>query len=755
MMVLLAVPGQAQQDYNVLLIMSDDLTAEALGCYGNTVCLTPNIDALAAGGTRYTRAYCQYPVCGPSRSSMMFSYYPHTTGVFGYVSGRSENGDRESWTQYFRNRGYYAARVSKIFHMGVPRNIQAGGNGEDDALSWTERFNSQGPEAEDAIPLDSALNGGNPTAERLAGIKEGDSGVNQIIGGNTYEYVIVPNDDTDQSDGKSAVKACELLELHKNERFILAVGFVRPHIPFVAPKQYFDLYPWQKMVPPTVSAGDQDDVIHKYVTTSRLKFNETEKKKSIAGYYASVTYMDAQVGKVLQKLEDEGLAENTIVIFASDHGFFLGEHDFWSKQYVHEESARVPLIIKVPGKVPAVCGSFAELVDLFPTTAELCGLPVPTRLQGKSLATTLDDPTATVRDAAFTVMGSNTLYCLRSADYAFIQKSATGSGGYELYDMLNDPFQYTNLASNPAYATVLDEFKISMAANLASVVGYNDSRTTFTGGTGTDYNNANNWDKGAPAAEVVDRPTSPRNDAIINDGKIVTTTASLSSQYYDVNLGFDGTPGTLNLATSWKAQSSGPDMGIRVGVGAGSVGTLNLQSGANLTLSGAGNHDLYVGDAAGGLGTVNILAGSTMNTRDAVYVVNGTISFDRAATFLSGNAVGKLEVGNNGVLSFDTDGANVFTLPVTNATLGGTSTLQMNLGGTFTSGDTWLIASGISRLTGTFGTVEDPSDPTLEFIVHYGTGLADADEIVVELTDGGPSDPDHDPDGDAVQTGIE
>ncbi|MCP5537843.1 MAG: sulfatase-like hydrolase/transferase [Akkermansiaceae bacterium] len=499
MVVAWPLASDAGAQYNVLFIISDDLTSTALGCYGNTVCKTPHIDNLASEGTRYTRAYCQYPVCGPSRSSLMFGYYPHTTGVFGYVSGRSQNGSRETWSQFFKNRGYYSARCSKIFHMGVPNGIRSGGNGADDSLSWTERFNAQGAEAEDAVPLDPALNGGNPTAERLQGIDEGSSGVNQIIGGNTYEYVIVANDDTAQSDPKSAAKACELIELHKNERFFLAVGFVRPHIPHVAPQKYFDMYPWQGIVPPVVPAGDQSDIIARKVTTSSLKFNTEEKKKAIAAYYATVSFMDDQVGKVLQKLKDEGLEDQTIVVFTSDHGFFLGEHDFWSKQYVHEESSKVPLIIKVPGKAPAVCHSLAELIDLYPTTAELCGLEVPTRLQGKSLAATLDDPAATVRDTAFSIFESNNYYYLRSDQYAFIQYNASGSGGYELYDMASDPLQLTNVASDPAYATTLAWFKQQMVAKIESVNGHRDDHSLwlpFNEGDSTEAMDANGENRG-------------------------------------------------------------------------------------------------------------------------------------------------------------------------------------------------------------------------------------------------------------------
>lgn len=487
---LTTLSASAQKKYNVLFVISDDLTATALGCYGNTVCKTPNIDALATEGTRYTRTYCQYPVCGPSRASFMFGYYPHTRDVFGYVSGRSQNGDRETWAEHFKNRGYYTARVSKIFHMGVPGGIESGGNGADDAQSWTERFNSQGPEVFADVHADGI-------AERLENATDGNRA---LVGGNTYEYVMAAGDDLVHSDGKTAQKACELIALHKNEPFFLAVGFVRPHIPFAAPKSYFDMYPWQNMVLPVVPAGDQSDIHGFSVTSNSQGFDDTEKKKSIAGYYAAVSFMDAQVGKVLNKLKSEGLEDDTIVIFTSDHGFFLGEHDFWSKSYVHEESSRVPMIIKVPGKAPAVCDSFAELLDLFPTTVDLCGSPVPTRLQGKSLAVTLDDPNAEVREASFTIYGSNSRYYLRDANYAFIQYKADGSNGYELYDMVSDPYQITNLETNPAYTSVLNAYKVKMAQKIVEVEYHEDDHSLWlplndnSGVTALDANGVNRGD---------------------------------------------------------------------------------------------------------------------------------------------------------------------------------------------------------------------------------------------------------------------
>lgn len=444
---------------NILFIIADDLTATAVSSYENKACKTPNIDKLASEGVRYTKAYCQYPVCGPSRASFMSGYYPNATTTFGYVSGRENIGpDRKTWSQLFKENGYYTARVSKIYHMGVPGDIEKGSNGKDDEASWTERFNSQGPEWK--AEGEGELVQGNP------------DGTLPIKGGNVMTIVKADGDDLVHSDGKTAEKASQLIRAHKNEPFFLAVGFVRPHVPFVAPKTYFDPYPHIQVNLPEKVEGDWDDIPKRginYVTSVNGKMNEEQEKKAVAAYYASVAYMDKQVGKVLNTLEEEGLSDNTIVIFTSDHGFHLGEHRFWMKVSLHEESARVPLIIKVPGKKPAVCNSFAELLDLYPTIAEITGLKTSEHLQGKSLSKTLDNPKHKVRDMAFSVTQGGKTFLLRTDKWAYIQYDEDAGAGIELFDMKKDPKQYTNLAGNPKYKKVVDEFKRKLKSKLLEV----------------------------------------------------------------------------------------------------------------------------------------------------------------------------------------------------------------------------------------------------------------------------------------------
>jgi iduronate 2-sulfatase len=448
--------GETIEKPNVLFIISDDLTANALSCYGNTVCKTPNIDRLAEQGVRFTRAYCQATYCGPSRASFLSGYYPHATGVLNYKSPRRQIGDRATWPQHFKNNGYYSARVSKIYHMGVPGGIEEGGDGADDPASWTEKFNSPGPEWKAAGVGETLEN--NPDGKKPA------------VGGNTFVVVEAEGDDLVHSDGKTAAKAVDLIKAHKDEPFFLAVGFVRPHVPFVAPSSYYPPFlPYDSMTLPEKLEGDWDDIPKagiNYKTSENMKMDLRRQKKAVGGYYASVAFLDAQVGKVLDALRDEGLEDNTIVIFTSDHGYHLGEHDFWAKVSLRDESSGVPLIIRVPGKEPAVCNSFAELIDLYPTIATLCGLEVPERLQGKDISPMLDDPAYEVRDAAFSVAPMRKGFLLREKDWSYIQYNENASAGIELFDVVNDPEQFINLADNPAYATVVAGFKEKMAAKL-------------------------------------------------------------------------------------------------------------------------------------------------------------------------------------------------------------------------------------------------------------------------------------------------
>ncbi|MDD7985644.1 sulfatase [Lentisphaera marina] len=434
---------------NVLFIISDDLSATTIASYGNKICKTPNIDRLAQKGTLFTRVYCQATYCGPSRASFMSGYYPDATGVFGYVSGRKAIGDRETWAEYFKNQGYHTARVSKIFHMPVPKGIELGSDGSDDPRSWTEKYNCQGPEWK-ASGVGETLEG-NP------------DGTRPVVGGNTFVRVEAEGDDLVHSDGKAAQKACELIHSYKNldKPFFLGVGFVRPHVPFVAPKEYYKDYPWQEIVLPKKMEGDWEDIPKKginYKTSKNMKMSIEQQKKAVSAYYASVSFMDAQVGKVLQALEDSGQADETIVIFTSDHGYHLGEHDFWAKVSLKDESIRVPLIISVPQGKAARSDSLVELLDLFPTTAKMCGLDIPERLQGKDISKLLQSPQTEVRDAIFSA--NNKGWVIQGKRWSYMKYKGPRPNE-ELFDLNKDPNQFFNLVSNPEYKVALDKMRLA------------------------------------------------------------------------------------------------------------------------------------------------------------------------------------------------------------------------------------------------------------------------------------------------------
>jgi iduronate 2-sulfatase len=386
---------------------------------------------------------------------MLFGYYPYATKATGYTSGRKEVGpDKDSWPQHFRKNGYHSARISKVFHMGVPTDIAPGKDGADDPDSWDEAFNSPGPESK-------ALGTGETLQNNPGGLKKG------AAGGNRFSVVEADGDDPVHSDGKTAQTSVELIHQFKNmdNPFFLAVGFVRPHVPLVAPRKYFAPYSSDQMVLPPKIPGDWDDIPRNPAnrrTSESLQMDIRQQKKLIRAYYASVSYMDAMTGKLIKALQETGQRDNTIVIFTSDHGYHLGEHDLWSKVSIHEESARVPLIICVPGKQPAVCDSLVELLDLYPTVSRLCGLKIPGNLQGRDISPMLDDPKVGVRDAIL-CSGKGRLY--REARWALLDYGKTG----ELYDMEKDPKQYTNLFGKPEYAEVVAGLKQKLKAKLAEV----------------------------------------------------------------------------------------------------------------------------------------------------------------------------------------------------------------------------------------------------------------------------------------------
>jgi len=447
----LAVLAEAQEPAgkikNVLLIMSDDLKASVLPAYGNTVCQTPNIDRLAKSGMVFERAYCQGLACSPSRPSMLRSIYPKSKATAPTIG------------EHLQKHGMHTARVGKIFHMPVPHAQLDGSDGRDVAECWTERYNTKS--AETFSPgLYRLLNTGIVTRK----VEGRDAkGRNRM-----WATVETDKEDgSDQADHMVATKAVELLRERKKagKPFFLGVGFVRPHFPMVQPKKFFDMYPQEKMKIPPQIAGDLDDIPPAGRGSDGKGLNEMEesRRRMWQAYYGSVTFMDEQLGKVLDELERLRLRDSTAIVFTTDHGYHLGEHGFWQKGNLHEEVVRVPLIVSVPGTSPGRTSSLVELVDFYPTCVDLLGLPMPKGLHGKSLVQILRDPKATVRDTALSIYSRGG--SIRAATWHYM---SYGQKGEELYDMVKDPGQYTNVVSDSKYAAILKkaraQYKDRMAA---------------------------------------------------------------------------------------------------------------------------------------------------------------------------------------------------------------------------------------------------------------------------------------------------
>ncbi len=425
--------GEGADKKNVLFLICDDLNCD-LACYGHPLVKSPHIDRLAARGVRFDNAHCQYPLCGPSRASFMTGMYPDQTLVRrNAIYIREHVPNVRTMSQMFRDAGYFATRIGKIYHYNVPAHIGTGGH--DDPFSWDYTINPRGRDKEDE-PLIFSLRPGS-------------------FGG-TLSWLAAEGTDAEQTDGIAATEASRLLRQYAAEKrpFFLAVGLYRPHTPYVAPKKYFDMYPLEQIEVPQVPAGYLNSLpkpARESITRKKEQLNlpaETA-KKAIQAYYASITFADAQLGRILDTLDETGLADNTVVLFTSDHGYHMGEHGHWQKTTLFENATRVPLIIAAPGAEAAgrVAATPAEMVDFYPTLADLCGLQPPKSISGVSLAAVLDDAGKTPRDSALTQYAGG--YSIRTPRYRYTEWGPRGAEGAELYDHDSDPREMVNLAEQP------------------------------------------------------------------------------------------------------------------------------------------------------------------------------------------------------------------------------------------------------------------------------------------------------------------
>ncbi|TWU27516.1 sulfatase [Bythopirellula polymerisocia] len=435
---------------NVLFIVTDDMNND-LGCYGNSRVNSPHIDELASRGMQFERAYCQVTVCNPSRVSMLSGLRPDNTQVYTLTEQtRSHLGDWVMLPEYFRKQGYFTAQIGKIYHTD---------DGFEDPRSWDVEIREFGKRP----PEEEILLGADPDGP----------------GEHTNDWSVLKTPDEETPDGIVARKAIEIMEevVGRGEPFFLGVGFRRPHAPFAAPKKYFDMYPPDSIeLPLSTPDGYYESLPPAAINypAPEKPLSEKEQRELIAAYYACNSFVDAQVGVLLEAVDRLGIADNTVIVFVSDHGYHLGDHGgFWHKMSLFEEADRVPLIIYAPGmKAPGKkTDQLVELIDLYPTLVSLAGLPERENLDGINLTEVLDDPAKNTKLAAFTVVSRSTN---PAADHAktmdYLGRTVRtdrwrytewddGKRGVELYDHQSDPRELVNLAEKSDLAETRQQLK--------------------------------------------------------------------------------------------------------------------------------------------------------------------------------------------------------------------------------------------------------------------------------------------------------
>lgn len=440
---------------NVLLVCVDDLKP-LLGCYGDSMVKSPNIDRLATRGVTFERAYCNQAVCAPSRNALMTGLRSQTLGIYDLGTNfRNSVPDAITVAQHFRASGYRTEAMGKIMHVGH-------GNHED-AASWTVPHWRPGgggyvlPENVENVKRTAAKAkaDGVPESKR-ASLPKGASTECADVADDAY------------ADGMIATEAIRRLRAAKDrpgEPFFIGVGFIKPHLPFCAPKKYWDLYKASAFPLPSMKTPPRGAPEFAPTTWGELRsysdipptgaLDDAQTRHLIHGYHAAVSYMDAQLGRVLDALDEMGLAKNTIIVLWGDHGWHLGDHGMWCKHTNYEQAARIPIIVAGPGmKAGAKTVALIETVDLYPTLCEIAGLPAPSGLEGKSFAATLKDPTAPTKEAVMHVYprgGGLIGRAIRTARHRLVEWKVPGTAAdaavFELYDYQADPLETKNLAA--------------------------------------------------------------------------------------------------------------------------------------------------------------------------------------------------------------------------------------------------------------------------------------------------------------------
>jgi len=429
--------AEKKADVNVLFIVVDDLNT-TLGCYGHPVVKTPHIDRLAGMGVQFSNAYCNYPVSGPSRSSFLTGLRPETIDILdNRKTLASVLGDKTTLPRLFQQNGYHTVGIGKVFH---------GKDKENDPGAWDEVY------------------GFEPTAIG----KTGES--RNMTGGalKWCEWMATNGTDDDLQDGQNALKAIEIINRKKDKPFFIALGFHKPHDPFFAPKKYFDMYPLEICNPPILPEGWKPPYKHTLPNETAIfnQFTDLDKREFLRSYYACTSYTDAQLGRVLDALEATGQLDNTLIVFFGDHGYHLGEHNWWNKVTLFQKGTNAPFIVagNAVGKKGVKSDSMFEYIDIYPTLADILKLKnTPAYLEGKSFKKMLKNPSKPFRTSVNSIVsrGNKLGRMVKNAEWRYIEWD-DAKMGIELYSQKNDPVEYNNLANDPAYKPVIEKMKKRM-----------------------------------------------------------------------------------------------------------------------------------------------------------------------------------------------------------------------------------------------------------------------------------------------------